>query len=439
MEITTRAQALQVIIDVLEHGAYSNLALRKAILDRPAHEAAFIKQLVFGTLTYRISLDYLLDQWLKHPLSSLTPSIRNLLRMGLFQVLYLDVPDYAAVAESVQLAHRVGHRGVAGLVNAVLRRAVRERNSLPWPQTDDTAYDLSIRYSFPKWMIQRWLQRFGVEETQGLCAAHNQPAGLSLRVNNMRTDAETLLTRLRALGLTAAKHKLVDNSLSVVSASLPQLDAWQKGYCTVQGAASTLVGQVVDPRAGQLIYDVCAAPGGKALHMAELMQDKGKVIALDVHKNRLGLIDAEARRLQIENVEPRWADATVLSRRGWPQAQRVLVDAPCSGLGVLRRKPDIRWNRSPDDLRELAGLQLRILSKLLAWCNLTAYWYIAFVVLNQRKLEIIDAFRAHHPTFEPAAWPHHLEEAWAAELRTVNCSLSASAWYGWFLHLPPTA
>lgn len=415
---TPRGKALQTVIAVLDEGAYSHLALRRALQGADTTDAAFIKQLVYGTLTYRRSIDYLLEQWLTRPLSSLTKPIRNLLRLGLFQILYLDVPDHAAVDESVNLAHKVGHKGVAGLVNAVLRRAVRSKANLPWPKSNSAAYDLSIRYSFPEWMVERWLKRFSAAETEDLCNAHNASPGTDLRVNTLRTTLDGLWQELQAASIPAAKHPLVANSLQVTQVSLPNLPALQEGRCTVQGAASTLVGQVVDPQPGQLVYDVCAAPGGKALHLAELMQDKGRVMALDVHEGRLGLIAQAAERLQIESVETRCVDATQLSSQQWELAERVLVDAPCSGLGVIRRKPDIRWHRTEDAIRELAALQLTILGESAGLVKPGGVLvYSVCSIEPEETTSVVASFLQQHPNFAPTDWPEHLAQVWGEELQ----------------------
>jgi 16S rRNA (cytosine967-C5)-methyltransferase len=417
-----RGKALKAITAVLEEGAYSNLALRQALRGASVTDAAFIKQLVYGTLTYCQSLDYLLEQWLTRPLASLKPPIRNLLRLGLYQIVYLQVPNHAAVDESVQLAHKVGHKGVAGLVNAVLRRAVRSRDALPWPQTGSASFDLSIRYSFPEWMVTRWLKRFSREETEAFCSAQNSAPGTDLRVNSLRETARNLLLEFAGEGIGVEPHPLVANSLHVESASIPNVQALRAGRCTVQGAASTLVGQVVDPRLGQLVYDVCAAPGGKALHLAELMQDQGRVIALDVHEKRLGLVKVAAERLQIRTVETHCVDATQLDTLIWEPAARVLVDAPCSGLGVIRRKPDIRWHRSSDDIAELAALQLRILSQA---ANLVqpggTLVYSVCSTEPEETTEVITAFLQQHQSFYPSLWPEQLRSQWEPELE--RCSL----------------
>lgn len=401
-----REKALRVLIAVDEQGAYSNLQLHQALQGTQEQDAAFIKQLVYGTVAYRLSLDYLLASWLTRPLQDLSSSIRNLLRLGLYQIVYLQVPDYAAVGESVKLAHRFGHKGTAKLVNAILRRATREAANLPWPETGNLVHDFSIRFSFPEWMISRWLHRLGREATAALCHSINQPSGTDLRANTLRTTSEQLLDELMGEGFEPVPNKYVRNSLHLVSASLPKIEALHAGRCVVQGAASTLVGHVLDPQAGELVYDVCAAPGGKALHLAEMMGDCGRVIAMDIHAHRLPLIERTATRLGITVVETEQADATTLSAADWRPGQRVLVDAPCSGLGVIRRKPDIRLHRNAPDLQELARLQRKILQQA---AGLVApggsLVYSVCSTEPEESLDVIDGFLRENRDFLPADWP----------------------------------
>lgn len=414
-----RRNALQVVTAVLEAGAYSNLALGQALKGMTKVDAAFTKQLVYGTLTHRLSIDYLLEQWLSTPLSKLRPAIRNLLRMGLYQVIYLEVPDYAAVNESVRMAHRVGHRGVAALVNAVLRRAVREKADLPWPQTPSLAYNMSIRYSFPEWMIARWLQRFGEAETEMFCAAQNRQPGIDLRINSLRTCSSRMMQELADLGVGAEMNSLVANSLRVRGLSLPNIPPFEDGLITVQGAASTLVSQVLAPGAGQLVYDVCAAPGGKALHLAELMGDRGRLVAVDINERRLRLITAAARRMQIKSVETRCQDAAALHTLGWEQGDGVLVDAPCSGLGVIRRRPDIRWHRSPAAIADLAAEQLKILSSAAALVKPGGVLvYSVCSTEPEETTQVIGAFLQHNPHFQPGLWPQGLRSVWQPAPKT---------------------
>lgn len=404
-------------MEVSEQGAYTNLALQAKLKATGTREAALTKQLVFGTVTYRNSLDYLLQHWLTRPLESLDPLVRNILRLGLYQVIYLRIPDHAAVSESVSLAKAVSHQGAAGLVNAVLRRAIREREQLPWPKTGDPGVDLGIRFSFPAWMVRRWVDRLGLEQAEAFCQASNATPGIDLRVNSLRLSLSGLISELTALGIEAAPHPLIPQSVRISGASVFSLPALERGDCTVQGAASTLVGLAVAPEPGQLVYDICAAPGGKALHLAELMKDQGQVLAIDNHANRLQLVETAAHRMQLKAVKPVLQDATKLALLGWPTAGRVLVDAPCSGLGVIRRKPDIRWHRTLSDIIELAKLQGEILSQsahLVQPGGVLVYSVCS--TEREETVQVISRFLAEQPEFEPAIWPEQLRQVFSEEI-----------------------
>lgn len=416
-KLNARKQALDILEEVFERGAYSNLALKAGLQGTEARDAALIKQLVFGTVTYRQSLDHLLSQWLTKPLASLDANVRNILRLGLYQIIYLGTPDHAAVSESVNLARAVSHKGAAGLVNAILRRAVREREHLPWPQTGDRAHDLAIRYSFPQWMVQRWVERLGSPGAEAFCRAQNQAPLVDLRVNSLRSTLPALLQSLADEGVQAEPHPLVAGSVQISGGSVPRLNALSQGDCTVQGAASTLVGLAVDPRPGQLVYDLCAAPGGKALHLAELMQDQGQVIAVDSHQGRLQLIIAASRRMQITAVRPVQADARQLSPADWPLADRVLIDAPCSGLGVIRRKPDIRWHRTLADIAALQSLQSGILAAAASLVQPGGILVYSVCSTEPEETQaVVDAFLRQQPEFSPADWPPELEAAFTGRV-----------------------
>lgn len=405
-----RSRALQVLLAVEGQGAYSNLALKQATRGCTSEEAAFVKQLVFGTLTYQISLDYLLQLCLDRSLQKLTAPVRNILRMGAFQLLYLHVPDHAAVSESVNLARRYGHKGVAGLVNAVLRRLAREAAALPWPESDDPAYDLSIRYSHPLWMVRRWLQRFGPEETAAFCQANNEPPGVDLRVNRLRTTTADLLTELAKNGLTAQASDRVPDCIHLPSGgNAVDTAAFQEGRCTVQGAASTLVGHVVAPQRGELAYDLCAAPGGKTTHLAELMDDTGTVVGVDVHPERLKLVVRAAERLGLTSIQTKSLNSAEIQHQAWQKAERVLLDAPCSGLGVIRRKADIRLQREAVDIDHLAVTQatlLRAASEMVKPGGVLVYSVCS--TEPEETTAITDSFLADNPDFKPAEWPAEL-------------------------------
>ncbi len=386
-----RRLALRVLYDVDARGAYANLALDEALessaLALP--DRALATELVYGVSRWRLRLDYVLDRLSSRPVVDLPAWIRNILRLGLYQLMFLErVPERAAVSESVALAWEHGHRGTAGLVNAVLREAARMRpDRFPLPAAAcggegpvggaadlagdgvDPAYRLAVEYSHPEWLVRRWLRRYGELETVRRLNVDNEPAPFVLRANLLRTSREELLGRLVREGARAEAGRLYPEAV-VYRAGPPirTLRSYREGLFTVMDEGAMAPARALAPEAGWLVVDACAGAGGKATHLAELMNDKGRIVALDLHPHKLGLLRDTAARLGLHSIETREGDARELpgpDLRG--RADGVLVDAPCSGLGVLRRRPDLRWRVREEDLPNLASLQAAIL-KAAAGC-----------------------------------------------------------------------
>ena len=359
-----RLQALRILMSVDTNKAYANLALPKDNdQGLSGVDKALLIQLVYGTLSHQITLDYVLNQHLKRPLDTMPVPVRNILRMGAFQLLFLDrVPDRAAVDESVKLAHKYGHRGTIGLVNAVLRK-VASSPIIDWPSKDtDLVHYLSVRYAHPQFLVARYLQQFGSEETEQLLQANNEPPKFTIRVNTTRTDVASLSATLRELGIVVEPGIYVPEVLYLSKTPSFEGETFQQGMYIVQGEASALCAHFLDPQPGETAVDLCAAPGGKTTHIAELMRDTGIVYAFDINPKRLGLVRQNAERLRLKSIRTVAAPAQE-ARSTIQQADRVLLDAPCSGFGVLRHKPDIRLNRSEASIKELAELQRELVLK----------------------------------------------------------------------------
>lgn len=364
-----RALALRVLERVAEAGAYADLALR-AELARSAlapRERALATELTYGTLRWRGRLDFLLARVLDRPLAALEPRVRELLRLGAYQLVSCDrIPDAVAVSETVRLAHAAGLGRAAGLANAALRRLARERAELASPTlADDPLGHLVHGLSVPAWVAERWLAADGPAEAAALAAALNQPAPRTVRANRLRTGRDALLAELRARFPDAVPCRFAPDGVRLGGPGDPVRDpAFVEGRMTVQDEASQLVVELLDPRPGECILDACAAPGAKATAIAERVSPGGRVVAVDRHERRLALVARDAARLGLaELVTTVCADAT----RALPEAPqpggyaRVLVDAPCSGLGAWRRNPDARWRLAPDAPARLAAVQLAIL------------------------------------------------------------------------------
>ncbi len=421
---SAREVALVVLQQVDTRKAFADLLLNQAFkqgqLD--ARDAALATELVNGTLRWRARLDWVLNPYVRSGLEGLSPWILNDLRLGLYQILFLDrVPDHAAVDQSVRLARKFGHDGSAGLVNAVLRRVLRERDTLRDPETvlTDPAEALAVAWSHPEWVVARWLRRFGPDETRKLLAANNDPPALGLRVNTMRTDRETLRALLADRGIETEASPV--SRLSLVSRGnlTPRtIPEFQDGLFFVQDPSETLVVELLDPQPGERILDLCAAPGGKATQIQECRDDQGTVVAVDVQANRLGRIRENVQRLKLSGLLPVVADGRAFGVR--QPFDRVLVDAPCSGLGVLGRRADARWRKTSASLRTLAAVQAGIISAaapLVKPGGVLGYSVCSFE--PEETTRVIEGFLKEHDDFsvEPAG------EFLPADVVTDDCLL----------------
>lgn len=400
-----REAALRALVRVEEDGAYASLALNEVLnrkgLDR--RETALATELTYGVCRRLITLDHVLNHFTRRGTDRLTPWIRNALRLGVYQILYSErIPVPAAVNASVALARRYGHSGTAALVNAVLRRVAANRRSLPFPsaEEDPVAY-LGIVHSHPPWMVCRWLGRYGFEDTRRLLEYNNQAPPLTIRTNRLKTSPSALKERLAGEGVTATAGRFLEEALVFSGGgSLQDLASFQEGLFQVQDESSMLAGHVLAPVAGETVVDVAAAPGGKATHLAELMRNRGRVLANDIHPGRLELLRNNCRRLGIGIVEAVRGDALTLPDRLGAVADRVLVDAPCSGLGVLNRRPDARWRKREEDINRLAVLQSEIIDAAARCVKPGGFLlYSTCTIEPEENSGVCDRFLHRHPDF----------------------------------------
>jgi 16S rRNA (cytosine967-C5)-methyltransferase len=396
-----RALAHDVLVRVETTDAFADVLLgeRLARSDLAGPDLALATRLVYGTLAWQGRLDHHLRTLVRTPLDRLDPPVRAALRLGLYQLLFLDrIPDYAAVDASVRLVRDLG-RGAAGLVNAVLRRAAARTPDLPQPEAaDDPLERLAVEWSHPRWLVERWASAFGMAEVPHLLAANNVPGPTAVRANRLRTTRESLLAELGATGVDAVAGRWADDAVVVegAAARLRTLPAWREGRLAFQGEASQLVTALLGLRAGRLL-DVCAAPGGKACHAAAILAGAGRVVAADRRLAGARRIRAEAARLGA-TVAVAVGDARQPSFAGAFDA--VLVDAPCSGLGTLRRHPELRWRRRPEDIARLAAVQREMLAGVAPLVRPGGVLVYAVCTLAREENEdVVAAFRATHPGF----------------------------------------
>jgi 16S rRNA (cytosine967-C5)-methyltransferase len=352
-----REKALDILRGV-EAGSFADPLLAAARQHLDARDNAFVLELVYGVLRQRSHLDWIVEQFSRQPLSRTDAATRNILRLGAYQMLFLDrVPVSAAVNTSTEMAKKHGKK--SGYVNGLLRNLDRSRTRIVEPPTDDPAKRLAVLYSHPLWLVKRWINRFGPEQAETILRDNNQPARLVLRTNTIRTSRGELKAALEAEGAELRETAYSPAALEILSSpGIQGLRAYQSGHFMIQDEAAQLVSLMLGPLRGEAVLDACAAPGGKAAHLAELMNNDGTLTAIDSDPARVEKIRENRKRLGLSIIEPLRADASSWS--GGP-FDKILIDAPCSGLGVLRRHPDGRWNKQEPALRERAGLQRAIL------------------------------------------------------------------------------
>lgn len=405
--MTARELAVRTLMTHEKEKTYIDLSLKEALSksDLSGQDRAFTTELVYGTVKMKRTLDYIAESFSSIRLKKLTPAILQILRTGLYQLFYMDrVPVSAAVNESVKLAKKLGNPRAAGFVNAVLRAADRNREGIRFPQKGTAEY-LGTFYAYPDELAAHWVELFDYEEAEKLMAASNRSPGVTLRVNPLKTTREALQEKLKADGIEAACGALSPDALLVSgSGNLAAHEGFLNGEFTIQDEASQMAALAMGAKPGMKIIDVCAAPGGKSTAMAAKMANEGRVYSFDLHPHKITLIEKNAERLGIKNLEARVQDARVLREEFVGKMDGVLADVPCSGLGIIRKKPDIKWQKPLEGLKELPTIQAEILE--------TASRYVrpgGTLVYSTCTLEpsenggVVEAFLAAHPEFQPVS------------------------------------
>lgn len=419
-----RSIAFQVLCRV-EDGAYSDLALDgalEAVPDLDRRERGLATELVYGVLRRRGNLDYILSAYCRQTLTKLEPQALCLLRLGVYQLFYLDkVPQRAAVHSTVELARQMGLERVTGLVNGILRSCIREPQRVQWPLVEDDPVAWLTHYgSLPQWLAKRWLNEFGLGGAGSLAEAMLQVPPTTLRVNTLKIGRDAFIEKLAEADIVARATRFASEGVVVESGQLRSLPVEDSTLYQVQDEASMLIAHLLAPKAGDKVLDVCAAPGGKTTHLAALSDNQAEIVALDLHPKRLTLVQQGAQRLGCSSIATHPWDMTrpcSLFPKGY--FDRVLVDAPCSGLGVLRRNPESRWRRSENDVRHLAKLQRKILAQasgLVASGGLLVYSLCTTTA--EESVQVVESFLAQHADFKqedlrslvPSHWAELFDE-----------------------------
>ena len=411
MKTSARLTALRVLVSCRTNGAWADAALKAQIsrdgLSGP--DAALCSRIVYGVMQNRMLLDHYIAAFCSQKPDHLQPPLLDILRIGAYQILYLDkIPDSAAVNESVELA-KINKRGqAAGLVNAVLRKISRSKNELPEIPARDTEKYLSIRYSHPKWLVKRLINILGREEAESFLTANNGIAPTTIQYHPLKTTMDELREELTQQGTVANPHAWVPGCLELSSTGdLMALDAFREGKFMVQDGAARLVSLIADVKPGEKVLDVCAAPGGKSFSAAFAMENQGEIISCDLHENKLKRIEDGAQRLGLTCITTVTADGRDHHSDWEGYFDTVLADVPCSGLGIIRKKPDTRYKKA-DELFTLPVIQSAILENAATYVRPGGTLiYSTCTILPEENEQVTDAFLAEHDDFykEPFTLP----------------------------------
>ena len=397
-----RECALSVLVSCRRNGAWADAALKAQLAKTPlsAQDAALCSRIVYGVMQNELLLNWYLSAYCTQKLDHLQPPLADILRIGAYQILFLDkVPDHAAVSESVELCRTNGRSAASGLVNAVLRKVAQNKSNLP-PLPEGNIARLSIAYSHPQWLVKKLVSLLGVEEAERFLRIDNEAAPMTVQVNPLKTDADALARELAGDGVKAVPHGWVPDCFELSgTGDLTTLTAFYQGRFTVQDAAAKLVTYAAGFEKGQDVLDVCAAPGGKSFAAAFAMENEGHILSCDLHENKLRRIREGAQRLGITCIETAAADGRTFREEWAGRFDTVLCDVPCSCLGIIRKKPDIRY-KDVHEFKALPDIQRAILENSARYVRPGGVLvYSTCTVLPEENENVTDAFLSSHPEF----------------------------------------
>lgn len=405
--VNIRELVLELLLRITRDGECSHIAIN-AVLSKYQYlekrERSFVTREVEGTLEHMIELDYIINQFSKTKVNKMKPVIRCLLRGSVYELKYMDnVPSSATCNEAVKLARKKGFSNLTGFVNGVLRNISRNLDQITYPdEKKDLAASLSVRYSMPEWMIKKWLRDYDKETVTAMLAGFLQEAPLTIRTNLTKITPKDLAVRLQKEGLSVQQDEVLPYAFHITGGLdyLYSLPSFQEGLFYVQDLSSMQVAEIAAPKQGDQVIDVCAAPGGKSIHIAEKLNGTGHVQARDLTEYKVGLIRENIARCKVENMDAVCQDASVLTEEDIDRADIVIADLPCSGLGVMRKKKDIRYKMTEEKQEELVKIQRDILAVVHRYVKPGGKLIYSTCTINRAENEENVAwFLAQHPQF----------------------------------------
>lgn len=402
--MNSREIALKVLMDVHQNGAFSNYSINKYLKEKDnIKDENLIREIVYGVIENILYLDYIISKLSNIKVEKIDPKILDILRIGVYQMAFMDkIPHRAAVNESVNLAKKYGHKGIVGFTNGILRNFSRNKEDLMKIDTKDKLEYLSIKYSHPRWMIERWIKEFSLEFTEKLLISNNSKPKLNIRVNTLKIRRDELRTILSDYGYTVYNTEYASDGLIVEDPiRITEIEEFKNGYFTIQDESSMLVAQILSPKENAIVMDLCSAPGGKSTHIGQIMNNKGKIISWDIYEHKLNLVRENAKRLGITIINTEVQDATELNHDMIETADYCIVDAPCSGLGIIRRRPEIKWNRKEEDIKDLTEMQKKIINNAGKYLKPGGVMvYSTCTIEKKENIDVVQGFLKENKNFK---------------------------------------
>ena len=398
-----REIAYKVLLDIEKNKNYSNMAINKHFKDvkMSNQDRGLATEIIYGVIENKYYIDYMIDKLSKVKTNKMEIYVKTLLRMGIYQIMFLNsISDYAAVNETVNLAKKKNSK-VSGFINGILRNVIRQKEEIGKVKTKDDVDYLAIKYSYDKWMIRNWMIHFGKEFTEELLEANNERPNIYLRTNTLKITRDELIKKLEKQNIKAEKVNVVEEAIKVEHLKdIENNSLYKEGLFTVQDVSSMLVGKVMNPKENSLVLDVCSAPGGKTTHMATLMNNTGQVVSRDIYDHKLKLIKAASKRLGLTNVDVEEFDGMKLDRESIGKFDYVLADVPCSGLGIIRRKPEIKY-KEKEEFRQLPPIQKKILENASKYVKVGGNLiYSTCTIQDSENIDVVNEFLQKNKNFE---------------------------------------
>ena len=401
--MNAREIAYKVLLDVEKNKNYSNMSINKHFKDvrLSNQDRGLATEIIYGVIENKYYIDYMIDKLSKVKTNKMEIYVKTLLRMGIYQIMFLNsISDYAAVNETVNLAKKKNSK-ISGFINGILRNVIRQKETIGDIKTRDDVDYLSIKYSYDKWMIRNWMIHFGKEFTEELLEANNERPSIYLRTNTLKITRDELIKKLEEQNIKASKVNVVDEAIKVEHLKdIENNILYKEGLFTVQDISSMLVGKVMNPKENSLVLDVCSAPGGKSTHLATLMKNTGQVVSRDIYDHKLKLINASCKRLGLKNVDVQEYDGMKLDNDSIGKFDYVLADVPCSGLGIIRRKPEIKY-KEKEEFRDLPPIQKKILENASKYVKVGGTLiYSTCTIQDSENIDVVKEFLEKNKNFE---------------------------------------